>query len=916
MDKMRKKIVLFLVILFLLSYTGEIIYAQTTGKIAGKVYDAETKEPLIGANIMIEGTNIGAAAGMDGDFFILNVHPGLYTIRIQMMGYEIIRFENTRVSVNRTSYIEAMMRQAVIEGEVVVVQANKVAIKKDQTSSVRNVSADQIDILPVESLGGVISMQAGVVNGHFRGGRSTEVAYLVDGVEVTESFGGSGRAVDLEPESIQDLEVITGTFNAEYGNAMSGIVNAITKDGTQKFHGSLSSSLANYFTGNDDIFIGLKNSDLDRNQDYKLQLSGPILGNELTFFTNFRYQENDNHLNGIHRYDVDQFSDYSPDNKDLWYSEHYEDTTYVPMNRSKTLSFMGKVTTKFFSNIKLSLMYTLNDDEWHGNDNERHSYKYNPDGMAISFRRTDMYSLHINHMLLPTMFYEFKASCMDNYSGYYRYKDPLDSRYIHDAYYNNQGPGFYTGGQNKDHSVRTILDKIAKFDITWQANKRHSFKAGFSYTQHDLDNRYSSIRNKYSGLDIEGDFYYDYEKSRTIFYNYEPEIKPDSTIYSDIYRVKPVQFSGYIQDKMEFDEMVINIGVRYDVFDPNTTYPSHRRNPANQLDFTDENPDYMSTYPDADKKIQISPRFGLAYQLGKTALLRFSYGHFLKMPPMYAIYQNHSFQVAPTDYSTTMGNSQLKPEKTVQYEIGLWQEIIEGMGIEVALYYRDIYDLLSAKVISTFNQIEYGLYSNKDYGNAKGLEVKYDYMVGSFTAFLNYTLQYTRGNADNPTQTFSREGSNRDPINKLIPMSWDQRHTFNLTIGYNTKDYGLTLTGYYNSGSPFTWSPISESMLARVNLYPNNNWMPSRYSVDLNGHYDYKLTNDIKLRLSLNVYNLLDRLNEVGVNGQTGRAYTAIIREIDRMNHRSDFNEFEDRIQNPGMYSAPRMVKVGLGIMF
>jgi outer membrane receptor protein involved in Fe transport len=361
--------------------------------------------------------------------------------------------------------------------------------------------------------------------------------------------------------------------------------------------------------------------------------------------------------------------------------------------------------------------------------------------------------------------------------------------------------------------------------------------------------------------------------------------------------------------------MVINLGVRFDYFDPKTYYPSQARNPSNQLKFYD-NPEKMSTLIDADPKYQISPRFGLSYQLAKSALLHFSYGHFFQMPPMYAMYENHSFIIAPNDYETTMGNSQIKAEKTVQYEIGLWQEVMPGMGVEIALFYRDIYDLLSAKVISTFNQIEYGLYSNKDYGNVKGLELKYDFVKGPVSSFINYTLQYTRGNADNPTQTFDRAGNSRDPINRLIPMSWDQRHTLNLTLGYNTANYGATLTGYFNSGAAYTWGPISESMLARVNLYPNNNWRPSRNSVDLSGYYDINLPAQMKLRFTLNVYNLLDRLNEVAVNSQTGRAYTAIIRQTDLDGHRSTFNEYIDRVQNPGMYSAPRMIKLGLGLMF
>jgi outer membrane receptor protein involved in Fe transport len=387
---------------------------------------------------------------------------------------------------------------------------------------------------------------------------------------------------------------------------------------------------------------------------------------------------------------------------------------------------------------------------------------------------------------------------------------------------------------------------------------------------------------------------------------------PDSSIYSDIYHVEPQEFSAYLQDKIEYNEMVVNAGLRYDYFYPNTVYPSERRNPANQLG----EPVTQSTYPKSDPQTQISPRLGLSYQLSNVALLHFSYGHFFQMPPMYALYENHSFQVAPTNYETTMGDAQIKAEKTVQYELGLWQQIAPGMGIEIALFYRDIYDLLSAKVVTTFNQIRYGLYSNKDYGNAKGLELKYDFARSKLSMQVNYTLQFTRGNADNPTFTFDREGDNRDPVPTLIPMSWDQRHTLNATVGYNTRKYGATATGYFNSGVPYTWSPLSENLLARVNLLPNNAKQSSRYNVDLASYYNLRVVRNVDLKFTLSVYNLLDRLNESSVNAQTGRAYTAIVTPSDLAAHRSDFNDYYDRIQDPEMYSAPRYVKLGLGVAF
>jgi len=295
-------------LLFLLvSLAG--LYGQTTGKIAGKILDAETTEPLIGVNVILDGTGQGAITDIDGYYNIINIRPGKYTLKFSMIGYEINVIEEVRVSVNRTSSVDANLRTATLEGTEVIVTASKISTKKDQTSTVKNISADDIAVLPVENLDAVVSMQAGVVAGHFRGGRSGEVSYLIDGVQVDEVYGGNNAVVSIETEAVQDLEVITGTFNAEYGKAMSGIVNAVTKDGSSEFHGSVSSSIGTYFTNNkyeeeENIFPGLnafglfdeseligENTNnyafkLNTNYDYKLMLSGPILGEKIGFFIN------------------------------------------------------------------------------------------------------------------------------------------------------------------------------------------------------------------------------------------------------------------------------------------------------------------------------------------------------------------------------------------------------------------------------------------------------------------------------------------------------------------------------------------------------------------------------------------------------------------------------------------------------
>ena len=175
-------------------------------------------------------------------------------------------------------------------------------------------------------------------------------------------------------------------------------------------------------------------------------------------------------------------------------------------------------------------------------------------------------------------------------------------------------------------------------------------------------------------------------------------------------------------------------------------------------------------------------------------------------------------------------------------------------------------------------------------------------------------MQYTRGIADSPTQAFSREGQNLDPVNKLIPMSWDQRHTFNITLAYNKDNYGLSSTAYFNSGTPYTFEPLSESSLAQVNLLPNNDYKPFNYNIDLTGYYAFSL-GSYQSRITFSIYNLTDRLNELWVNSKTGKAYTNILSESEIASYRSTFSSIEETYQNPSMYSTPRTVKLGFEII-
>jgi len=905
------KVTLFLLICLFIAAN---VTAQTTGKIAGLVTEKDSRTPLAGVNITIDGTQLGAASNPEGRFYILNLPPGNYTVSARMIGYGVVTFSDIRVSVNSTTTLNFELQPEALQGEAVIVTAEAISVKKDQTSSIRTVSTEELDVLPVENINQVINLQAGVVQGHFRGGRDTEVTYLIDGLSVNNSFSGNYKTTEVDVEVVQELEVITGTFNAEYGKAMSGVVNAVTKDGSDKLSGSFSGSFANFVTTNNHIFIGLGEDDfLTRNlsQDYKFQLEGPLIRNKLFFLLNYRLQDNNGYLNGLRRFSPLDYSEYLSTEPTEWHTESTGDGKYVSMDTEKFHNFFGKLTYKLAANFKVGALFSYND---HLNTYYNHHWKYNPDPRINHFNRSAMGALMINHLISANIFYDLKFSYNQQQLESYLYESPVDERYLSPYYQGRGQTGFVTGGKPAPQKpTDTFSNGNLKFDLYWQLNQYHALKTGLLATRHQVDRDRVDVRNVYEGTAQESEFLTDPVTGKVDFPFYELEVIPKTNETLDVYTVNPLEFSAYLQDKMEFDDLVLNLGLRYDYFNPDFIYPTNRRNPGNQLSLPDS---MMSRYPNASAKYQLSPRFGLAYQLGNAAVLRFSYGHFFQMPPMYALYQNNVFRVPTNDYGITMGNTELDAQKTVTYEIGLWQELTAGMSLELALYYKDIYNLLSTKIITTYNQIEYGLFTNKDYGNARGLEVKWKYQTGNFFTSLNYTLSYTKGNADNPWQTFNRAGDSRDPIKRYIPMSWDQRHTLNLTAGLTSKAYGITATGYYNSGTPYTFTPLGYSELSLINLYENNDVKPGTFSVDLTGYWRLPIFTRFDTRLLFNVYNLLDALNARWVYGDTGKPYEKIVSDIEKSNYKSNFTDVYDQYQNPSAYSAPRLVKLGIQFQF
>ncbi len=329
------------------------LYSQTSGKLVGRVTD-ESGEPLIGANVILDGTTMGAATDLEGYYSIINVRAGTYTIRYRFLGFKTRVVENIRVSADQTTKLDAVLELEVIVGEEVVVVAQKSLVEYNQTSSVSSVNKDDIKNLPIQSLSEIVNLQAGVIDGHFRGGRIGEVQYQVDGVTVNNPFSNSSM-LEIDRSVIEEVQVISGTFDAKYGQAMSGVVNTVLKTGTEKFEYSLETYLGDYFTTDTDRYPNNDSYNPTAIQNYQLSLSGPTGLPQTTFFVNGRKYLNDGYMFGTRTF--------TPFDENDFQNQIYNPTgdgELVSMGTSDEWNGQFKITNQTIKDLQFNYQLTYN----------------------------------------------------------------------------------------------------------------------------------------------------------------------------------------------------------------------------------------------------------------------------------------------------------------------------------------------------------------------------------------------------------------------------------------------------------------------------------------------------------------------------------------------------------------------------
>ena len=528
--------VLFATLCILISFNQLI--AGTTGKISGKVTDSKTGDGIPSAIVTVIGTTLGAATDANGSYVIVNVPPGTYSVSVSYIGYQPTRVNNVGVNVDYTTTLNIQLRESAVElGEFVVEGERNPLIRQDQTNPVVAVTSENIQALPVTSISQIVGLQAGVVvdddgDIHVRGGRDNEISYTLNGISLNNPYNNES-SLGVATNALQEVSVSTGTFNAEYGNALSGVVNYVTKEGGAKFSVSIRTLTGDYYSGRKTLFPHIGDIDLFNNSRLEGTFGGPIIDENFSFYVSGVYERGKGYLYGERIYSPNDFfagrqqlnllytdqngnvrkiknpDPFGPDSIDFadprngnyldpfYFNPLNKDTSdyigrpsgdgeIVPLNTNSSYNVQGNIAFRLSSTMKLKY-----ETVWEKGNSYRsfyNSYRYNPDGRPQDFNNSIVHALDWTHTIDNKTFYTLKVAYNRSENKTYAFESIYDPRYL-PPFYQTTLPNttFYTGGVDLNRTVRSTETFSAKIDFVSQLFDVHEIKAGFEIRQHTLD---------------------------------------------------------------------------------------------------------------------------------------------------------------------------------------------------------------------------------------------------------------------------------------------------------------------------------------------------------------------------------------------------------------------------------------------
>lgn len=888
-----RKLLLFLICI------STIVAAAEKGAIKGKVVDAKTNETLPGVNIIAKGTYYGAATDFNGAFLMDNVTPGTYTVEVSLIGYKTVQYTGIKVTEGKTTTIDVKLEETVLTlDQDIVVVGDKPLINIEETQSKKSVSREDIELSIVENVNDIVVQQAGVVKSdnaiHIRGGRSYENAFMLDGVSVQDPLAGTGFGLQLSASSIEEVEVITGGFNAEFGQATSGIVNVRTREGSiTKYSGAVTYKKDNF--GDKKSFSVFNIDIIEANlggpepiTSFILPALGLQIPGDISVFTNFYVGLSDGITQGY----------YKPASRNI-YSSIFGGDKYA-FRAENSWFFLGKVTYKITPTIKLGYSFnqsvSINQNSQSLQSNLEYvepspGYQYefqNILGSANTFTHNNKYNtITLTHTLNPKTFYEFKISQFfthlradANGRNWNEYIEPKDIPGFPIEYYNTgrdtigviPGDGFWDVGNPSTWRDHHVDEFSVKGDITSFFDEKNKFKAGFNLQFQEMQ-----------VVDI-----------------YRPWIG-ELGLNNDIYKVYPAIGSVYAQDNVNFGGMILNFGLRYDFWFPGKFVDDAVDNP-DVITIPDDvrtryRSDSFKWFGNRHYKGRLSPRLGISHPISEFQTLFFSYGHFSKWPRPQFVYAKLSPYSAKSSFQR-FGNPNLKPETTVAYELGLKTQISDDDVLTVTAYYKDIFDYVNTRtsLISSarFASQRFITYVNQDYARSRGLEFEYKKRIGKwFTGAANFSYSIVTGKASSADDGVLVLSGLLEESIKEEYVGWDRPYTASINSSFYIEkdkplfDFGkgildditFLVRAFYQSGKRYTPAVFTGSYgtdgrpeyeFIRTGRYTEigDDW----FWVDLNIEKSFRI-GDLRFNVFTEISNLFDTQNSAIINPVTGRAY-------------------------------------------
>ena len=999
-----------LILIILIALCVNSIYAGTAGKLAGRVKN-ETGAGLGYVNVVVSenGKKVaGIQTKENGSYMIINIPPGVYDVKYQLLSYAPLTVEGVRINVDATTTQNVTLSKKSITLETVKVTAKKEAVSKD-SGNVRKISMENISSTVANDVEGIVALQAGVFvsNGelHVRGGRADEVNYTIDGQSVSDPVNG-GSPLTVDTDAISDMSVMTGGFTAEYGNAQSGVVNIVTKEGDSYYSGKVEYST--------DRLIGeSKNEDT-----FKMAIGGPVipfsseaLKDKFTFYLNGGGNWSDGRLAKYAKGDPNEVFVL----KGISLLEN--DYPMVdPYAKRKKVFGISNTGDRFYDsyNINFKTKYAIDDLQkvtfaFRGdrtvNDFYSYLWRFAPDYNGKEETNQKQYVASYDKVINQTMNLKVKTSYFqknytqgpkgisrDNYlyytmnpsrayvdANYAAYESGVkigdygyqsvgidtngDGRFYHEGFLDEnlwtyrlmsvENPrsveGFVAPGSIYDTFIDDQTSILtARADFEWQVNDVHQAKTGLEIIKSSIkkdqtfnfltvyeDRRQSYLKSIYNmdnyvnsgthdnpshpeelaGVTITAD-----DVAIPIYYptDYFKAAKAASG-KKDGYKASPLQAAYYLQDKMEWEGMIVNAGLRFDFWYLGNSYQVAR-----------DTIDYVTVdFKNKDKfQMMISPRLGVSHPISDKDVLRFAYNYQNQLPQMQYIFTSKTPEDANSaDQTITVGNPALEPQITVTYEVGLSHQLSEDYVIDMTAYYKNLYNYVSTKkeYKPGETQVYWYKFISEDYGSTRGLDMQLEKSLSDFNSWsISYSLAWAQGN--NSSTVIQDEATNL----REFPLDWDVRHNMNVNYTFRIArgeeyivpfsnfilpldDFSANMTWTIASGAPYT--PTTGSQNNALDTNSKRKGITQQANLRLSKGFMTPMGASVKMYMD--VENLFKYPNIGGVFSKTG-SYLDDGADLSEEGYTFQERQYMHNlaVRNPANVNNIRTVTVGVSVNF